>query len=84
MLVNCSGLHSCPVDKPSPSTDLQGWRQAYALSFPVVSDQSNATQIFNYSEKDKTTDFPAGYIVDQAGIIRNRFKGFDRTSITLR
>ena len=72
VLVDCPQLHNCPLNRPAAVADLQSWQQAFHLSFPVVSDQSNATQIFNYSEKDRTTGFPTGYVVDRSGVIRAR------------
>ena len=66
---------------PSTTTDLRTWQQTYALQFPIVSDPSNATKIFNINVADRSTDFPTEYLVDAAGVIRYRSSGWDESGL---
>ena len=81
ILVNCPGLHNCPLNAPSPAADLRTWQQRYGLSFQLVSDVSNATAIYNFSSVTLVTDFPAGYIIDGSGVIRSRVGSFEDTPV---
>lgn len=81
VLVDCPQLHNCPVNRPAAVADLQSWQQTFHLSFFVVSDQSNATQVFNYSEKDRTTGFPTGYVIDRGGVIRARLGSWEGNAL---
>jgi peroxiredoxin len=62
-------------------SDLVTWQHAYGLSFPVITDRDSATAIYNHGIVANTTDFPSGYIVDDKGIIRAKFIGFDGPTI---
>jgi peroxiredoxin len=82
VLVSCPGLSNCPLNSPSPAATLDSWKSTYGLPYPVVSDVSGVTRIFNWSIPEKTTDFPVTYIVDAGGTIRYRFRGFDAAGIS--
>jgi peroxiredoxin len=78
VLVNCPGLNNCPANSPSSSARLSSWTTTYGLPYPVISDPSGVTNIFNWSIPDRTTDFPTSYIVNASGNIIYRFRGFDQ------
>ena len=66
---------------PAAAGDLQAWQNTYGLPFPVISDSGHATLIYNTDAILSQTDFPSGYIIDPAGVIRYRFSGFDGPTI---
>jgi peroxiredoxin len=69
------------ANAPAVAGDLQAWQTTYRLSFPVISDPGQATAIYNSDAILNHTDFPSGYIIDPAGVIRYRFIGFDGPTI---
>jgi len=82
VLVQCPGLHNCPTNQVAAASDLSAWTQTYSLPFPVVTDQSHATTLFNWTVSTSTPDFPAGYIVDAGGTIRYRFRGYNEADLS--
>ncbi len=66
---------------PTTVSDLRAWQTNYKLSLPVISDPGHATDIYNSDALLSHTDFPSGYIIDPAGVIRYRFSGFDGPTI---